>query len=33
VLWVLVIAGYGFHTAFAGRPLFGDSLLQEYARL
>jgi serine/threonine-protein kinase len=23
------LAGYGFHTAFAGRPLFGESLLQE----
>jgi hypothetical protein len=23
------IAGYGFCTSFAGRPLFGESLLQE----
>jgi serine/threonine-protein kinase len=29
VLWVIAIAGYGFHTSFAGRPLFGESLLQE----
>jgi len=29
VLWVFAIAGYGFHTSFAGRPLFGESLLQE----
>jgi serine/threonine-protein kinase len=29
VLWVLAIAGYGFHTSFAGRALFGESLLQE----
>lgn len=27
--WVVAIAGYGFHTSFAGRPLFGESLLQE----
>jgi hypothetical protein len=24
VLWVLAIAGYGFHTSFAGRPVFGE---------
>jgi len=29
VLWVLAITGYGFYTAFAGRPLFGESFLQE----
>jgi hypothetical protein len=29
VLWVVVTAGYGFYTSFAGRPLFGESLLQE----
>jgi hypothetical protein len=29
VLWVLAIAGYGFYTSFAGRPIFGESLLQE----
>jgi serine/threonine-protein kinase len=29
ILWILALAGYGFHTSFAGRPLFGESLLQE----
>ena len=29
VLWVLAIAGYGFYTSFAGRPVFGEGLLQE----
>ena len=29
VLWIVAIAGYGFHTAFAGRPLFGEKFLQE----
>jgi serine/threonine-protein kinase len=29
VLWILAIVGYGFSTSFAGRPLFGESLLQE----
>ena len=29
VLWVVAIAGYGFNASFAGRPLFGESLLQE----
>jgi len=29
VLWVLAIAGYGFYTSFAGRPLFGEHWLQE----
>jgi hypothetical protein len=29
VLWIAAIAGYGFYTSFAGRPLFGESLLQE----
>ena len=29
VLWVVAIAGYGFQTSFAGRPLFGENLLQE----
>jgi predicted Ser/Thr protein kinase len=29
VLWVVAIAGYGFHTSFAGRPLFGENLLRE----
>jgi predicted Ser/Thr protein kinase len=29
VLWIVAIAGYGFYTSFAGRPLFGESLLQE----
>jgi serine/threonine-protein kinase len=29
VLWILAIAGYGFYTSFAGRPLFGERFLQE----
>jgi serine/threonine-protein kinase len=29
VLWVLAIAGYGFYTSFAGRPVFGEGLLEE----
>jgi serine/threonine-protein kinase len=29
VLWVLAVAGYGFYTSFAGRPVFGEGLLQE----
>ncbi len=29
VLWVVAIAVYGFHTGFAGRPVFGENLLQE----
>jgi hypothetical protein len=29
ILWVVAIAGYGFHTSFAGRPLFGEKFLQE----
>jgi hypothetical protein len=29
VLWILGLAGYGFYTSFAGRPIFGESLLQE----
>jgi len=29
ILWVVAIAGYGFYTSFAGRPLFGEALLQE----
>jgi serine/threonine-protein kinase len=29
VLWIVAIAGYGFQTSFAGRPLFGENLLQE----
>ena len=29
VLWIVAIAGYGFHTAFARRPLFGEKFLQE----
>lgn len=29
VLWVVAIAGYGFYTSFAGRPLLGEKFLQE----
>jgi serine/threonine-protein kinase len=29
VLWIAAIAGYGFYTSFAGRPLFGERFLQE----
>ena len=29
VLWVVAIAGYGFYTSFAGRPLFGEGLLHD----
>jgi protein kinase-like protein/zinc ribbon protein len=29
VVWILAIAGYGFHTSFAGRALFGEKFLQE----
>ena len=29
VLWVLAIAGYGFYTSFAGRPVFGEGLLHD----
>jgi len=29
LLWIVAIAGYGFHTSFAGRPLFGERFLQE----
>jgi len=29
ILWIVAIAGYGFYTAFAGRPLFGEKFLQE----
>jgi serine/threonine-protein kinase len=29
VVWIFAMAGYGFYTSFAGRPVFGEGLLQE----